>query len=73
MTCIADCADEIREAVCDCVVKNGLCGENCTAVNDLGPECSTYGIHVGFCGGLIDAGAIYRDICDGCSAGTIII
>ena len=72
MTCKDDCADDFKEAVCGCAIKNGLCGETCQAVIDLGPECSIYGNHNDICGGLMDFDAVYRDICDGCPPGTII-
>merc|ERR1719204_475343 len=65
MSCPSDCVQEITEAVCDCAIANGLCGETCPAVLNLNEQCSTYGIN-GICGGIIDSNAVYRDICSGC-------
>jgi hypothetical protein len=65
MSCPDDCKQEITDAVCECAIANGLCGETCPAVLNLNEQCSTYGVS-GICGGIIDSNAVYRDICDGC-------
>jgi len=67
MSCPNDCKEEITDAVCECAIANGLCGETCPAVLNLNEECSTYGIS-GICGEIIDSNAVYRDICNGCPA-----
>ena len=72
MSCPDDCHDEIKAAVCECVVEAQLCGETCPAVVNLGDQCRTYGIS-GICGGIIAADAIYRDICDACPGKIILL
>merc|ERR1719336_126801 len=64
-TCPQDCAAEITNAMCDCVVAADACDLTCVSIFDLGEECSAYGA-LGICGGVIPFDVKYSVYCGGC-------
>merc|ERR1719499_2886700 len=64
-TCPQDCAAEITNAMCDCVVAADACDLTCVSIFDLGEKCSAYGA-LGICGGVIPFDVKYSDYCGGC-------
>merc|ERR1719336_1456697 len=64
-TCPQDCAAEITNAMCDCVVAADACDLTCVSIFDLGEKCSAYGA-LGICGGVIPFDVKYSVYCGGC-------
>merc|ERR1719499_1372483 len=66
-SCPSDCAAEITNQVCDCVVEAGACEQTCEAIFDLGKHCGIYGA-AAICGNIIPSDAVYANFCGGCSS-----
>eukprot|EP00492_Amphilonche_elongata_P002175 TRINITY_DN245_c0_g1_i1.p1 TRINITY_DN245_c0_g1~~TRINITY_DN245_c0_g1_i1.p1 ORF type:complete len:715 (+),score=134.76 TRINITY_DN245_c0_g1_i1:249-2147(+) len=70
LLCPTDCAAEVTEAVCRCIVDAGMCDMTCPAILDLSGDCVEYGA-AGICGMVIDIDARYTDVCDECPTTTM--
>jgi len=66
-SCPSDCAAEITNQVCDCVVEAGACEQTCEAIFDLGKHCGIYGA-AAICGNIIPSDAVYTNFCGACSS-----
>jgi len=59
-------ADQVKERVCKCAEKFGLCNEKCPAIAKLDfmkDEDCKYGTINGLCGGIVPADQTYSEIC----------
>jgi len=64
-TCPEDCAAEITNEVCSCVIEQGACEQTCDASVDLGKQCGIY-VATAVCGNILPPNVVYADYCGGC-------